>query len=109
MAWQGVGPSRAAVRCAGACQLSCAPPVGSQLPSGAQGFTWGLEHGSPPWLQSWPHGPAQGLFLKPNPSSPCIPASTWDGAGAAHLYLEMIPAPLVGRTAPARSAASAFP
>lgn len=44
-------------------------------------------------LAPWPSPEA---VLKTNPSSPSIPASTWDVVSAVLSYSEMIPAPLVG-------------
>lgn len=52
--------------CRGLSGLLCAHPVGSQLPSGAQGFSWGAAW-YPQGLQSWPHSPAQKLFSKQMP------------------------------------------
>lgn len=53
--------------------------------------------------------PNPGSVLKTNPSSPRIPASIWDVVSAMLLYLEMIPAPLVGHAAPVYSTVSALP
>lgn len=52
--------------CWGLSGLLCAHPVGSQLPSGVQGFSWGAAR-YPQGLQSWPRSPAQKLFSKQMP------------------------------------------